>query len=167
MTIFDLDGTLIDSNGVWLQIDLKFLEDRGLLHSREYSEYVSHATYQNAAAYTKSLFHLPETAAEILQIWSEMAYEAYAKTIRLKPFARDYLSLLSSRGETMAIATSCMDHLCSAVLEQTGIRPFFSSVTTVREISRDKSSPDIFLLAAEKEGVAPAQCTVFEDSPYA
>lgn len=167
MTIFDLDGTLIDSNGIWLQIDLDFLEQRGLPHSREYSDYVAHTTYRDAAAYTREMFHLPESAEEILKIWSDMAHTAYAETIRLKPGVWEYLSLLAARGEKMALATSCMDHLCANVLDQTGIRPFFSSITTARETNRDKTFPDIFLLAAQKEGVSPSACTVFEDSPFA
>lgn len=167
MTIFDLDGTLIDSNGVWLQIDLNFLAQRNLPYTRAYSEYVSHAPYRDAAAYTKAFFNLPESVDTIVQIWSDMALEAYSSTIELKPGVLPYLTALRDKGETMAIATSCMDHLCDAVLEQTGIRSFFSSVTTVRETKLGKRSPELFLLAAQKERADPKDCIVYEDSPVA
>ncbi len=87
MIFFDLDGTLIDSNNLWLQIDLDFLAQRHLPYTKAYSDYVSHATYQDAAAYTKSCFGLSESVDEIVQIWSDMAYEAYANTIPSSPLS--------------------------------------------------------------------------------
>ena len=167
MKLFDLDGTLIDSNGVWLQIDLDFLAARGLPHTMEYSNYVSHVTYQEAAQYTKDCFGLNESTDEIMQIWSDMALDAYAHHIPLKDGVREYLEQEVRKGEKLAIATSCMDHLCSAVLDHHGIRELFSQITTVREVTRDKKFPDIYLLAAQKAGVSPAACTMYEDSPTA
>ena len=167
MKLFDLDGTLIDSNGVWLQIDLDFLAARGLPHSREYSETVSHLTYQRAAQYTKDCFGLPESTEEILQLWSDMALDAYAHRIPLKDGAAEFLEQELRRGERLGIVTSCMDHLCSAVLRRHGILELFEQITTVREVTRDKKFPDIYLLAARKAGVSPAACTMYEDSPAA
>ena len=167
MKLFDLDGTLIDSNGVWTQIDLDFLAARGLPYSREYSDYVSHVTYQQAAQYTRDCFGLKESTEEIMQVWSDMALDAYAHHIPLKDGVLEYLEQESRKGEQLAIVTSCMDHLCSAVLQRHGIRDLFSQITTVREVTRDKKFPDIYLLAAQKAGVPPADCTMYEDSPTA
>lgn len=167
MKLFDLDGTLIDSNGVWTQIDRDFLSARGLPYSREYSDSVAHVTYQQAAQYTKDCFGLKESPDEIMQIWSDMALDAYAHQIPLKDGVREYLEQESRKGESLAIVTSCMEHLCSAVLARHGIRKFFRHITTTEEVSRDKKFPDIYLLAAQKAGVSPADCTMYEDSPAA
>ena len=167
MYLFDLDGTLIDSNLVWFQIDMDFLSERGLPHDQEYTDYVSHTTYQNAAVYTQQRYHLSETPEEIMQIWADMAKESYAHTIPLKPGVLDYLLQQKAAGKHLGVVTSCMRHLCRAVLEQHGIYELFDHVTTVNEVTRDKKHPDIYLLAAEKSGVRPQDCTVFEDSPSA
>lgn len=167
MKLFDLDGTLIDSNGVWTQIDRDFLAARGLPYSREYSEAIAHVTYQQAAQYTKDCFGLKESTDEIMQIWSDMALDAYAHHISLKDGVLEYLEQEIRKGERLAIVTSCMEHLCSAVLQQHSIRELFCQVTTVREVARDKKFPDIYLLAAQKAGVSPAACTMYEDSPTA
>jgi beta-phosphoglucomutase-like phosphatase (HAD superfamily) len=167
MKLFDLDGTLIDSNGVWLQIDLDFLSARGLPYSRSYSDYVSHVTYQQAAQYTKDCFQLAESTEEIMAVWSDMALDAYTHHIPLKDGVLDYLEQEVRKGESLAIVTSCMDHLCHAVLHRHGILDLFAQITTVREVARDKKFPDIYLLAARKAGVSPAGCTMFEDSPSA
>lgn len=165
--LFDLDGTLIDSNGVWLQIDYDFLSQRGLTHTAEYNAVVAHTTYQNAAVFTKEYYGLSETPEEIMSVWSDMALEAYACHIPLKPGVRPFLEQSAAAGIPLAIATSCMPHLCRAVLENNGIAGFFRTVTTTEEVLRDKKHPDVYLLAAEKEKIAPERCTVFEDSPSA
>ncbi len=159
--IFDLDGTLIDSNGVWLQIDLDFLRERGFEHTMEYSNKVSHLTYQDAARYTKEFYGLPESPEEIMRIWAEMARFAYRETIPLKPGVLREGAKITDR----IPATSCMVDLCDAALGHTGIRPFFSHVVTVREVGKDKRHPDLFLLTAERGGEKPEHCTVYEDSP--
>ena len=53
MLFFDLDGTLVDSSGIWLQIDLDFTARRGLAHTQEYHDFVIHSTAPVAAQFTK------------------------------------------------------------------------------------------------------------------
>ena len=61
MIFFDLDGTLIDSNGVWLQVDHDFLGRRGLQVTEEYSYVVGHSIFPVAAQFTKDYYGLPDT----------------------------------------------------------------------------------------------------------
>ena len=49
MLIFDLDGTLIDSNGVWLEVDKTFLARRNAPYTQEYYEGVAHSILSNCA----------------------------------------------------------------------------------------------------------------------
>ena len=53
MLIFDMDGTLIDSNGIWRDVDTAFLAKRGLPYTREYYEGVAHTVFPKAAIFTK------------------------------------------------------------------------------------------------------------------
>ena len=53
MYFFDLDGTLIDSNGVWKQVDRDFLAKRGIPYSHAYYEGVAHTALPLAAEFTK------------------------------------------------------------------------------------------------------------------
>jgi beta-phosphoglucomutase-like phosphatase (HAD superfamily) len=63
----------------------------------------------------------------------------------------------------LGIATSCFPAACESVLSRHGIRDYFSAVVYTDSVSRNKSFPDIFLACAEKLGVAPKDCVVFED----
>ena len=53
MKLFDFDGTLVDSNGVWEEIDITFLARRGLTPTREYSELVGRSIFPIAAQITR------------------------------------------------------------------------------------------------------------------
>ena len=62
MHFFDLDGTLLDSNGIWLDIDRDFLAMHGISPVPEdYTEYVTHHSFPEAAAYTRRRFGLELT----------------------------------------------------------------------------------------------------------
>ena len=61
MYLFDMDGTLIDSNSVWKDVDREFLARRGLPYTKAYYEGVAHTIFPLAAKFTKEFCHLPES----------------------------------------------------------------------------------------------------------
>lgn len=101
MYFFDLDGTLLDSNGIWLDIDIEFLGRRGISPVPEdYTDYVTHHSAPDAARYTRERFSLPETPEEIMEGWMSMARSAYAHTLPLKPGVPAFLDACRRRGDT-------------------------------------------------------------------
>ena len=67
MYFFDLDGTLLDSNGVWLEIDIEFLGRHGIHPVPEdYTEFVTHNSFGASAIYTKERFGLSLSTQEIV-----------------------------------------------------------------------------------------------------
>ena len=166
MLFFDLDGTLLDSNGIWLDIDAAFLGEHGIAPVPEdYTEYVTNHSPLDAARYTRTRFHLSETAEEIRQAWLRMAKAAYAGQLELKPGARALLERCRRRGWRMAVLTSCMPELCRAALEHHGIADWFQGVVTTQETGLEKRDPALYRQAAARWGVPPEDCVLFEDSP--
>lgn len=165
MKLFDLDGTLIDSNGVWLQIDLEFLNKRGLVHTREYSETISHSIFPIAARFTKDYFGLDESPEAIMAEWLDMAREAYAHQIPLKEGARAFLEREHCKGEPLAIVTACMPDLCRAVLARHGIAGFFQHIVFAQEMGMEKRDPRFWAEAVKLLGVTASECTMYEDAP--
>jgi len=161
--IFDMDGTLIDSMGVWTRIDIDFLEKRGFQVPKNLKASIEHLTFLECAEYFKKNFALQDTLQEIMDEWNEMAKDAYEFNIKLKPGAKEYLNLLKSLGIKLSIATSNTLSLIDKVLKSNEIYSLFESITTVDEVTRGKNFPDIYLLAAKKLGVLPNECLVFED----
>lgn len=78
--------------------------------------------------------------------------------------AREALEELSTAGYPLALATSTYRAKAVPRLERFGLLDMFATMTTGDEIENGKPAPDIFLLAAERMGVEPANCAVVEDS---
>ena len=161
--IFDLDGTLIDSIGVWEKIDHAFLKKRHLPVPKNYVRDLSSMGHKEAAEYTVSLFHLKESAEEVLAEWKDMAIDEYSNHIRLKPNAKEYLLFLKAQGIKLGVATSLPEALYVPVLQNNGIYRLFDAFSSTQEVSRGKEYPDVYLLTAKKLGVPPRDCVVFED----
>ena len=166
MYFFDLDGTLLDSNGIWLQIDVEFLGLYGITPvPKDYTEFVSHNSFSASAHYTKQRFGLPMSVDEIVVQWQAMAAEHYAHHLPMKPGARELLLALAARGESLAVLTSCVPHLCSSALERLDILRLFHSIHYSHLMGIEKSEPELYLQLAALEGRAPHDCVLFDDSP--
>lgn len=92
-----------------------------------------------------------------------MSYNEYTNNIKLKPGAKEFLEYLSNKGVKIGLATSNSMILVETCLKSNNIFNLFDKITLTSEVSRDKSFPDVYLLAAEKLNVSPKDCIVFED----
>lgn len=165
MKLFDLDGTLIDSNGVWLQIDVDFLNRRGLPYTDEYRATIAHCIFPTAAAYTKEYFGLNESTDAIMEEWRDMAREAYAGTIPLKPGVRAFLDQERERGEKMSVVTACVPEFCHSVLARHGLKKYFSTVLFAQELGMEKRNPTFFGRTLSILGELADRCVLYEDAP--
>lgn len=161
--IFDLDGTLLDSLWVWSEVDEVFLSRRGLPILPDYAQSIAHLGFADAARYTIDRFGLAETPEQLMQEWYELARAAYRDRVPLKPHAEEFLRTLCAQSVHISAATSSEPELVLPCLDRLGITGLFDNITTIHEVNGDKSSPDIYLLAAERMQTAPNQCAVFED----
>lgn len=161
--IFDLDGTLLDSLWVWDEVDQTFLARRGFSVTPDYAQAIAHMGFFDAARYTIDRFKLNETPEQLTTEWHALARTAYRDRVELKPYAETFLRQLYAQGKHLAAATSSELDLIMPCLERLGIVNLFENITTISEVKHDKSEPDIYLLAAERLGLSPSQCAVFED----
>lgn len=160
--IFDLDGTLADSNGVWKKIDIIILQKRGIRCSDAFAESLAAMTYEEAAAEMHRL-GVKDTTEELIRECNELAAYEYRHNIFLKPYAAEYLTYLKNNGVKTALATASPKMLYEPVLRHNHVYGLFDAFCTTEEAGRSKDYPDVYLLAASKLGVSPAECVVFED----
>lgn len=163
--LFDLDGTLIDSADVWARIDAEFLRRRGLAVPDDYMCAVSSKKFSEAAVYTIARFGLDETAEALAAEWLEMARREYGSGVFLRPHAGEYLRWLKARGVKLGTVTGLPHSLAEAALKNNGVYALFDAFTSADETPRGKEHPAVYLLAARRLGVTPADCAVFEDVP--
>lgn len=165
--VFDLDGTLLDSNGIWRSVDLKFGERMHLEITQEYLDFVSHATFPVSAAYTKQYFHLSLSEEEIMEIWYSMVDDAYAHQLPLKPGAHEYLQYCADKGDRMVMYTSSVPSLCHAALHRHKIDHYFSRIYFAQDIGLEKKFPDSFRILSNYLSTPASECVLFDDSPIA
>lgn len=162
--IFDFDGTIAESMGVWHWVDREFLARRNITPPDDYGRKLSELGFDRAADYVIDAFGLDEAPEDIKDEWNELALERYASDVYLKPGARDYIARLKDLSlARTSIATTLTDELLDAALENNGILDLFDAFTTGVEVAHDKNESDIYRLASTKMGVSPVDCLVFED----
>ncbi len=165
--LFDLDGTITDSNTLWVDIDRTFARRRGLEVTQEYMDFVVHSIFPTAAEFTKTYYHLEETPEQIMEEWHALAYEAYAHLCPAKPGAVEFLSRCREQGLPMAMVTASVPELCEAALNRLGLRDYFQFILYAQELGLEKRHPQVWREAARLAGVSPGDCIVFDDSPLA
>ncbi|MCI7766610.1 MAG: HAD family phosphatase [Oscillospiraceae bacterium] len=160
--IFDLDGTIVDSNGVWEKIDRKLMEKNHIMISDRELHAAAAMTYEEVLEF----FHSKGLCYSLEQLRSEinaLAESEYRYNIFLKDCAEEALRLIKSRGGRIALATASPRRLYEPVLRRNCIYSLFDAFITTDEVGADKDHPDIYLKAAEMIGVPPWECAVFED----
>lgn len=162
--IFDLDGTLLDSMPSWQkQID-DMLIAKGITPPEDLLDRTKILGLENATGMILQEFHLPDDPAVVYQQFQNNMEQLYCTTIPLKPGALALLEHLQRLGISMAVATATARPLVEKVLQYHQLQEYFQSITTVAEVGIGKHDPRIYLVAADKLGLPPQDCIVFEDS---
>lgn len=161
--IFDLDGTLVDSMGMWHEIDKAYLGKFEIPLPIDLQKEIEGLSFSETAQYFKNTFAIPDTVEKIQKDWNEMAWDQYCNQVPLKNGVMEFLEYLKENNIKVGIATSNSRELVTAILQSHGIQPYFSCIMTSNEVPKGKPAPDIYLKVAENFQVPPEKCLVFED----
>lgn len=165
--IFDLDGVLLDSMGIWKDLGARYLRSLHIQPEPGLNEILFAMSMEQGAAYLKEHYPLPQSEAEIGEGIARMLEDYYFYEVPAKPGAAALLNFLAERGIPMAAATSSPRTHVTRALERLGLLPYLQAVFTTGEVGGSKHEPAIYHLAAERLGTAPEETLVFEDSLYA
>ena len=165
--IFDLDGVLLDSMGIWEDLGARYLWRLHITPEPGLNEVLFPMSMEQGAAYLKAHYPLSQSEAEIGDGIARMLADYYFYEVPAKPGAAELLAFLTERGVSMAAATSSPREHVTAALDRLGLLPHLKAVFTTGEVGVSKHEPVIYHLAAEALGTAPAETLIFEDSLYA
>lgn len=163
--LFDLDGTLIDSMWMWRQIDIDYLAKHHCELPDTLQIEIEGMSFTETAGYFKLRFGITDSVEAIQNDWLLMARDKYLHQTPLKEGARQFIQYLQERQMKLGIATSNSRELVGDVLRVHGIEEAFLAVHTCCDVPRGKPEPDIYLYVANRLGVDPKDCLVFEDIP--
>jgi HAD superfamily hydrolase (TIGR01509 family) len=159
--IFDLDGVLIDSEQVWDEVRQDFAASHGGVWTPEATRAMQGMSTPEWGAYLVSAVGVQLSASEASAgVIAEME-KAYASHLPVIPGAVEAVRAVASRFP-VAIASSAPAVLIKVFLDVTGL-PVPVAVSS-EECAAGKPSPDVYLLAASRLGVAAASCCAVDDS---
>ena len=164
--LFDLDGTLVDSMSMWKEIDVDYLKMFQISVPETLHEDIEGLSMYQTAVYFKETFGIPDSLDKIQETWNFMAYDKYIHEVPLKPYVREFLDCLKNKDIPCGIATSNSRILTEAILKSHEVDRYFRVMVTGDEVKKGKPEPDVYLTAAQKMGINPKDCLVFEDIPF-
>lgn len=165
--IFDLDGTLLNSNGYWDRAPDAYLRTLGKRAAPGLAKTIFTMTLPEAAAYMTREYGLTQTQEEISEGVNAAMERFYLTEIPLKEGVREALDYLRGKGIPMAVASVTDRPLVEGALRRFGVLDRFAAIVTIADVGVGKSEPDVFFRAAEKLGSRPENTLVFEDAPHA
>lgn len=160
--IFDMDGTLVDSMAMLMEIDRNIFGEFGLPFSEEAAELMKYITLDESAHLVKRMFDIPNTEEEVARIMYDTMLRGYL-SVGLKKGALEYLRFAKESGVKLCIATATEPEIALEVSERLGIMEYMDFLVACREVGASKEKPDVFLEAARRWGFDPSEVAVFED----
>lgn len=163
--IFDMDGTMFDTERMWATFWEPALAALGL----PYREGLAEAARGTAGVTTRNVvrqFYGPDCDAEaIVDSLHRVADEVFfSAPVPKKPGLDALLAWLKARHIPMAVASSSREAMIRHNLDVWGLTQDFKAIVSGQHVAHSKPDPEIFLLTAQKLGVEPARCLVLEDS---
>ena len=165
--IFDLDGTLLDSTGMWRQVDGRLMAHYGKEVPPDLSETVQRMSIEEFSQFFVEEFDLPVTPEQIAQQVADMVAEEYREKLQLKPHVPEILDWLDQQDIPYGVATATYGELAEAALRRLHIWERLRFLLTEQDAGTPKTQPKIFQLAAQKLHLGSRQIAVVEDSLHA
>lgn len=166
--IFDMDGLLLDTEGIYTEVTALIAAQYGRTFDWSVKRHIIGRGAGDLARYVVEALDLPISADEFLRIREPLMRERFPAA-QAMPGAQELVRHLKAHNIPIAVGTSSSSQ--SFGQKTTLHREWFALFDFVvtaddPEVGAAKPAPDIFLTAARRLGIAPQDCLVFEDSPF-
>ncbi|MFC8089836.1 HAD family hydrolase [Streptomyces sp. NPDC057301] len=163
--IFDLDGTLVDSEPNYYEAGRQVLAEHGVTDFTwsDHERYVGISTLETVTLWKRE-YGLRASVDELLAAKNRRYLDLARTSTRAYPEMRKFVELLATEGAPLAVASGSSLEAITAILSGTGLDAHLRTVVSADEVDRGKPAPDVFLEAARRLGVTPADCVVVEDA---
>ncbi|WP_351235171.1 HAD family phosphatase [Streptomyces sp. NPDC002133] len=164
--IFDLDGTLVDSEPNYYEAGRRVLAGYGIsdFSWEHHTRFIGIGTRETLESLREE--YGIDAPLEDLLAGKNRHYLTLARAkTEVYPEMRKFVERLDAAGVPMAVASGSSRAAMEAVLEGTGLGVYLTTLVSAEEVAHGKPRPDVFLEAAHRLGAEPADCVVVEDAP--
>lgn len=165
--IFDMDGVLIDSEPVYIEMFRTFLQKHGCRIDERLVNTLAGASAGETWRIMARLWY-EEIDPEELHRQFRREYPDFQIDYRavVNPGVRELLQWLKEKGVTAALASSSSEQSIQRMLQETGFGPYFSFYVSGKQFRESKPDPEIYLYTLSRLGLPAEDCLVVEDSVY-
>ena len=162
--LWDLDGTLVDTEPYWIECEFELVEAHGGTWSQDHAHAIVGSDLRESARYIREHGDVDLPVEEIVNQLLDGVIGRMRRKMPWRPGARDLLAQLRTEEIPCALVTMSWRRMAEAVLAELP-RGSFAATIVGDEVRRGKPHPEPYLAAARALSVSPRDCVVLEDSP--
>ncbi|WP_431681008.1 HAD family hydrolase [Kitasatospora sp. KL5] len=162
--LFDMDGTLVDTEPLWWQAAAETAAELGLSLDDADLPHVLGRAAEHTAAHLHRASGTDRAEAELVERLNGVFAGKVAAEVVPRPGALDLLAALRTAAVPTALVSASPRRVVDLVLGAIGDR-WFTTTLAAEDTERTKPEPDPYLAAADRLGLDPAACVAVEDSP--
>lgn len=163
VVIFDLDGVLIDSEGLWNQARMQIASEHGGRWPEDAQRAMMGMSSLEWSQYMHQELGVDMEPDEISAIVVSRLEALYREQVPLLPGAQQVVAAFAERWP-LGLASSANRSIIELVLNLTKLSELFKATVSSEEVPRGKPAPDVYLEAARRLEMAPGLCAAVEDS---
>lgn len=162
-SIFDVDGTILDSMEVWNTLASQYVQSLGMVPEKNLDEIVSDMSLEQSATYLKNHYKINKQEERIISEVLNFISDFYEYEVNLMPGFKEFISHYDSIN---VIGTSCDEELVKIALNRLAVLNYFEDIITCSKENKSKNDPDFYLACAQVLKQRPEDIVVFEDADY-
>lgn len=162
-SIFDVDGTILDSMEVWNALASQYVQSLGKVPEKNLDEIVSDMSLEQSATYLKNHYKINKQEERIISEILNFISDFYEYEVNLMPGFKEFISHYDSIN---VIGTSCDEELVKIALNRLGVLNYFEDIITCSKVNKSKDDSDFYLACAQALKQRPEDIVVFEDADY-
>jgi HAD superfamily hydrolase (TIGR01509 family) len=162
--IFDMDGTLVDSEIIWQAVETEMFRDIGIDYTDEVRQMIIGLRLDEMFTKLQAHYGLQTTVPELMLDLETRMIQRIPLHVKAKPGAQAIIDYAAARDIPYCIASSSSMAVIEATVHSQGWRELIARLYTADAVPNGKPAPDVYLYAARELGVNPADCLALEDS---